>query len=111
MEELEKGLKEQRVFTTHSKNNIKQPDLPPTPNSQELNYQPKSTHERTYGSSYICSRGWPCWTSMGGEALGPVKRGEITVGGWVGEHPHRSRGWWVKRFPEGKLGKEITFEM
>ena len=21
----------------------------------------------------ICSRGWPCWSSMGGEALGPVK--------------------------------------
>jgi hypothetical protein len=24
-------------------------------------------------SSCICSRGWPSWTSMGGEALGPVK--------------------------------------
>jgi hypothetical protein len=39
---------------------------------------------------------------MGGEALGPVKArcpnvgechfGEVGVGGWVGLHPHRSRG-------------------
>jgi hypothetical protein len=39
---------------------------------------------------------------MGGEALGPVKvrcssvgecqGGEAGVGGWVGEHPHRSKG-------------------
>ena len=38
---------------------------------------------------------------MGGEALGPVKAlcpsvgecpdGELRVGGWVGEYPHRSR--------------------
>jgi hypothetical protein len=27
----------------------------------------------THGSSYICSREWPCRTSMGGEALGLVK--------------------------------------
>ena len=41
---------------------------------------------------------------MGGEALGPVKAldpsvgecegGEAGVGEWVGEHPHRSRGRW-----------------
>jgi len=34
------------------------------------------------------------------------------VGGWGGEHPHRSRrrgmGW---GFPEGRPGKGITFEM
>ena len=39
---------------------------------------------------------------MGGKAIGPVKArcpnvgecqgGEEGVGGWVGEHPHRSRG-------------------
>jgi hypothetical protein len=38
-------------------------------NFQGLNNQPKSTH----GSSCICSRGWPSQSSMGGEALGPVK--------------------------------------
>jgi hypothetical protein len=27
----------------------------------------------TCGSSYICSRGWPSRSSMGGEALDPVK--------------------------------------
>jgi hypothetical protein len=38
-----------------------------------LNHQSKKTHGRTHGSSCICSRGWPSWSSMGGEALGPVK--------------------------------------
>jgi hypothetical protein len=41
--------------------------------SQGLNHQPQSTHGGTHGSSHICSRGWPCWTSVGGEALGSVK--------------------------------------
>jgi hypothetical protein len=41
--------------------------------SQGLNYQPKSTHGGTHGSSYICSRGWPYLASMGREALGPVE--------------------------------------
>jgi hypothetical protein len=36
------------------------------------------------------------------------------VGGWVREHPHRSRvvgRGWDKGFPEGKPGEAITFEM
>ena len=41
--------------------------------SLELKHQSKKTHGRTCGSSYICSRGWPSWSSIGGEALGPVK--------------------------------------
>jgi hypothetical protein len=44
-----------------------------TQSSQGLNHQPKSTHGGTHGSSCICSRGWPSRTSMGWEALGPVK--------------------------------------
>jgi hypothetical protein len=44
-----------------------------TQSSLELYYQSKKTHGGTCGSSYICSRGWPSWSSMGGEALGPVK--------------------------------------
>ena len=38
-----------------------------------LNHQLKKTHGGTHGSSCICSRGWPSRSSMGGEALGPVK--------------------------------------
>ncbi|KRY62113.1 hypothetical protein T4D_14112 [Trichinella pseudospiralis] len=38
-----------------------------------LNHQSKKTHGGTHGSSGICSRGWLSWSSMGGEALGPVK--------------------------------------
>jgi hypothetical protein len=60
--------------------------------TQGLNHQPKSTHGGTHGSSHICSRGWPCWTSLGRGALGPVKARccsvgesqgqEVGVGGW-----------------------------
>jgi hypothetical protein len=70
MEELEKELKELKGFAIHRKNNINQPE---PQNFQGLNHQPKSIHGETHGSSCICSRGWPCWTSMGGEALGPEK--------------------------------------
>jgi hypothetical protein len=39
--------------------------------SQGLDHQPKSTYGGTHGSGPICGRGWPCWTSVGGAALGP----------------------------------------
>jgi hypothetical protein len=55
----------------------------------------------THGFSCIWSRRWPCGTSVGREALGPVKAWcpsvgesqgeEAGVGGWVEEHPYRSR--------------------
>jgi hypothetical protein len=41
----------------------------PRTNSQGLSHQQRSTH----GSSCICSIGWPCHVSMGGEVLGPTK--------------------------------------
>jgi hypothetical protein len=39
--------------------------------SQGLDHQPKIIHGGTHASGRICGRGWPCWTSVGGEALGP----------------------------------------
>jgi hypothetical protein len=34
------------------------------------------------------------------------------LGRWLGEHPHRGRAGALDRgFPEGRPGKEITFEM
>jgi hypothetical protein len=69
MEKIEKGLKELKGFPHRKSNNIKQPDQ----SYQGLNHQPRSTHGGTCGSSRLCSRGWPCWASMGEEALGPVK--------------------------------------
>jgi hypothetical protein len=89
--------------------------------SQGLSHQQRSTH----GSSCICYRRWPYHASMGGEVFGPMKarqmpqcRGtkgrEMGVGGWVEEHPHRSRGREDGRgglWEEGELGKGITFEM
>ena len=48
--------------------------------SQGLNHQPKSTHGGNHGSSCICSKGWPCGTSMRGEALGLVKARCPSVG-------------------------------
>jgi hypothetical protein len=45
MEELEKGLKELKGFTTLRKNNnINQPDSPPPQSSQELNHPPTKEH-------------------------------------------------------------------
>jgi hypothetical protein len=76
--ELEKRPKELKGLQLHrSKNNINQP-VPQI--SQGLNHQPKNTHGGTHGSNFICSRGWPSRSSMGGEALGPVKARCPTVG-------------------------------
>jgi hypothetical protein len=64
----------------------------------ELNHQTKKTHGGTCGSSYICSRGWPSQSSMGREALGPVKAlcpitGEMPEPGMgVGRLGSRGRG-------------------
>jgi hypothetical protein len=38
-----------------------------------LSIRSKKIHGGTHVSSCICSRGWPIESSMGGEALGPVK--------------------------------------
>jgi hypothetical protein len=64
--------------------------------------QPNNTHGATHGAGRICGRGWPCWTSVRGETLGPEDvrylsvrecKGRGTgVGRWVGEHPHRCGG-------------------
>ena len=54
----------------HRRNKINQPvpaELPGTkPPTKEYT-------SRDSGFSCICSRGWPCGTQMGREALGPVK--------------------------------------
>jgi hypothetical protein len=62
----------------HRKNNdINLPDpseLPGTkPPTKEYTW-------KDHGSSRICSRGWPCLASVGGEALGPVKVPSPSVG-------------------------------
>ena len=62
VKELEKGP-----------NELKELPIQYPQRSQGLKHEPKSTHGGTHGSSCICSRGWLCWTSKGGEALGPEK--------------------------------------
>jgi hypothetical protein len=61
-EELEKGLKELKGFSTPQEERQYQPTRPP----RAL---------RDYGSNCICSRGWLYHASMGGEVevLGPMK--------------------------------------
>jgi hypothetical protein len=72
MKESEKGPKELKEFTAPQEE--QQYELASTPQrSQGLNHQPIKTHGGTHGSSYICIRGWPSWSSMGGEAICPVK--------------------------------------
>jgi hypothetical protein len=82
MEELEKELKELKGVC----NLIGRTTISTNPQSfQGINHQLKSTHGVTHDSSCICSHGWPCWTSMGGEALGPVKAQCLSVGECQGQ--------------------------
>ena len=37
--------------------------------SERLDHQTRSIQGEIHDSRYICSRGWPCLTAMGGEAL------------------------------------------
>jgi hypothetical protein len=66
--------------------------------SHGLYHQPKYTHGQSHGSSSIYSRGYTYLASMGGEVLGPWScvgkcvGHEVGVEGWLGNHPHRSRG-------------------
>ena len=64
------------LIRTNNMNQLVPPEHPGT----KVNHQPKNTQEGTHGSSYICSRGWPCWRSIGGEALGTEKAGCPNVG-------------------------------
>jgi hypothetical protein len=61
--------------------------------SQRLDHQPKNPYGGTHGTSYICGRGWPCWPTVGGEALEPedvqcpnvgeVQGRKTGMGGWA----------------------------
>ena len=45
-------------------------------------------------------------------SVGECQGGEVGVGGWIGEHPHRSRvGGWNREFAGEKPGKKTTVEM
>jgi hypothetical protein len=66
MEDQEKRLKEMKGFEAPWEAQPVLPELGP-------NHQPKSTRGGTQGSSHICSRAWPCGTSVRAEALGPLK--------------------------------------
>jgi hypothetical protein len=46
-----------------------------TQSSQGLNHHLKSTHGGSHSSRYICSRGWPSLTTMGGG--GPWSHGDL----------------------------------
>ena len=61
-------------------------------------HQSKKTHGGTWGTSCICSRGWPSQSSMGGKTLGPVGRFYAPVQGNA-----RARSWeWVGWGAEGR---------
>jgi hypothetical protein len=72
MKELEKIPKELKEFAAPQEQQQCELTSPPQ-SSLGLNHQPKKTHGGTHCSICICSREWPSQTSMGGEALGPVK--------------------------------------
>jgi hypothetical protein len=68
MKELEKGMKDLRGFAAPWREQQCQQDRLPRPSEFLGTGSPKNTHG---GSGHICGRGWPCCTSVGGEALGP----------------------------------------
>jgi hypothetical protein len=76
----------------------------PTHSSQRLNHQPKNTHGGTQGSSCICSRGWPCGTSMRGEALGHVKAPYTSAGKF---QDRKMRVGWVSEQENGGTEEEV----
>ena len=81
-----------------------------------LDHQPKSTHGATHGAGYICGRGWPCWTSVGGEALRPEGVQCPSVGEFQGGRMGvvewgAGGGEWDRGFLKGRSGKGKTFEM
>jgi hypothetical protein len=93
MKELEKGPKELKGFAALEEEQQYEPTSSPQ-SSLGLNHQSKKTHGETHGSSCICSRGWPGQSSMGGEAVGPVKVlcPSIGEGAGVGGLVSRERG-------------------
>ena len=58
---------------------------PEPQSSQGVNHQPKNTYGGTHGSRCICSRGWPCRSSVGGAVLGPGKALCPSVGEYQGQ--------------------------
>jgi hypothetical protein len=106
MEDLEKGLKELEGIaisgrTTISTNQILQ-------SSQGLKHQLKCTYGTTHGSSRICNRGWPCWSSLRREALGPVKARCRRVGECEGEETGVG-GWRITLIEAGEGGRYRRF--
>ena len=120
-EEMEKGRKELTDFVAPMGGaTVSTVQIPRS--SQGLDHQPKRTYGGTHGSSHICDRGWPCWTSVGEVALGPdgfcrpivgkCQGRKTGVGGWYGRaYIEAEEGGWDRGFLEGRPGKGITFEM
>ena len=81
----------------------------------EQHYDLVST-PRTRVSSYICSRRWPGWPSLGGDALGLVKIICPSTGECQGQETGlcglgSKVGVGYRGLSESKLGKEIEFEI
>jgi hypothetical protein len=69
MEELETGLKKWKKLRSFV---VPWREQQPDPrSSRRLDQRSKNAHGWIHTAGCICGRGWPCWTSMREEALGP----------------------------------------
>ena len=85
-----------------------------------LYHQPKNIHGVTHGIGHIYGKGWPCWSSVGGEALGPegvrcfhvgeCQGRKMGVGGWS-TLIEAEEGGWDRAFLKGRPGKGKTIEI
>jgi hypothetical protein len=112
VEELVKGPKELKGFTVPLEEQQYQPTRDPAPPPPELPGTKPSTKKYTWRDPWLQVHTLPCWTSVGGEALGPVKARCPTVGDYQGREAGvsglASKGMeWDSGVLEGKLGKEI----
>jgi hypothetical protein len=104
MGELGKGLKELRGFTVlWREQQCQLARSPPHPRVPKDWTTKQRLHMEGPMTLATCVRGWPCWTSVGDEALGPEGVRGPSVGEWEGREA--GVGGWGNTLIEARAGR------